>query len=120
MKKRIFIYIWQMRVQAASPRVGKLVCETRKFEECQAPKSKKDVTRITNYYTEILKENEKRAGRMGLSDEKKEEIIAKSAAIELERDKQLQEIHNEISFRGEIKKSSVYFDPITKHFFKKK
>ena len=31
----------------------------------------KDVARITNYYSELLKENEKRAKRMGLSDEKK-------------------------------------------------
>ena len=38
----------------------------------------KDVTRITYYYTELLKENEKRASRMGLSDEKKKEITAKS------------------------------------------
>lgn len=102
----------------------------------------KDVTRITTYYTELLKENEKRAGRAGLSDEKKKEITAKSAAIELERDKQLQEIYNkyngqaeisldngilyfiplleftvDIEFRGTIKTRIVYFNPITKQFF---
>ena len=102
----------------------------------------KDITRITNYYTELLKENEKRASRTGLSDEKKKEIMAKSVAIELERDKQLQEIYNKytgqteinldnailyfiplqeftinIEFRSKIKKKIIYFNPITKQFF---
>jgi hypothetical protein len=102
----------------------------------------KDTIRITNYYTELLKENEKRVSRPGLSDEKKKEITTKSAAIELERDKQLQEIHNKyngqteialdngilyfiplleftinIEFRGNIKRKIIYFNPITKQFF---
>ncbi|WP_078429199.1 hypothetical protein [Alkalihalobacterium alkalinitrilicum] len=102
----------------------------------------KDVTRITNYYTELLNENEKRASRKGLSDEKKKEITTKSAAIELEKDKQLQEIHNKynvqteinldngilyfiplleftlnIEFRGTGKKKIIYYNPITKKLF---
>lgn len=102
----------------------------------------KDVTRITNYYTELLHENEKRASRRGLSEEKKREITEKSAAIILERDKQLQEIYNKhngqtevnldngilyfipllefsinIEFRGTMKTKIVYFNPITKQFF---
>ncbi len=102
----------------------------------------KDVTRITNYYTDLLQENEKRANRKGLSDEKKQEIKAKSVAIELERDKQLQEIYDKyngeieitldsgilylipllefkinIEFRNSIKTKTIYFNPITKQFF---
>ncbi|MFZ3590554.1 hypothetical protein ACOI1C_15200 [Bacillus sp. DJP31] len=102
----------------------------------------KDVTRITDYYTELLHENDKRASRMGLSEEKKREITEKSDTIILERDKQLQEIHTKyngqtevnldnailyfipilefsinIEFRGMIKSKIVYFNPITKQFF---
>ena len=74
----------------------------------------KDVTRITYYYTELLKENEKRASRMGLSDEKKKEITAKSAAIELERDKQLQEIYNKYNGQTKIDLDNgiLYFIPL--------
>ena len=38
----------------------------------------------------------------GISDEKKKEISAKSAAIELERDKQLHEIYNKYNGQTEI------------------
>lgn len=120
----------------------KLKAEQQNNHASKAVALEKDVTRITNYYTELLIENDKRASRSGLSEEKKKEIIAKSSVIELERDKQLQEIYNKyngqteinldngilyfiplleftinIEFRGKIEMKNVYFNPITKQFF---
>lgn len=102
----------------------------------------KDVQRITNYYSELLAENEKRSNRKGLSEDRVKEIKTKSEAIKLERDKQLQEIYNkyngqielnlengilyfipileytiEIVFRGEAKEQKLYYNPVTKSFF---
>ena len=110
--------------------------------ESQSIAMERDVSRITDYYTELLNENEKRGNRAGISDEKKKEISAKSAAIELERDKQLHEIYNKyngqteinldngilyfiplqeftvnLEFRANTNKKIVYYNPITKQFF---
>ncbi|MFD1037314.1 hypothetical protein ACFQ3N_02595 [Virgibacillus byunsanensis] len=104
----------------------------------------KDVERIANYYKELLAENKKRVSRKGLSDDKKKELATKSETITLERDKQLQEIYNkynaqiemnidngilyfiplleynvEIQFRANIKQKTLFYNPITKDFFKK-
>lgn len=118
--------------------------EHKKNEQAKELAIAKDIDRITNYYKELLSENEKRASRKGLSEEKKKELAAKSEAIVLERDKQLQEIYNkynghieinldngilyfiplleyrvEIQFRGNVKEKSIYYNPITKQFFSK-
>lgn len=110
--------------------------------ESQSIAMERDVSRITDYYTELLNENEKRGNRAGINDEKKKEISAKSAAIELERDKQLHEIYNKyngkteinldngilyfiplqeftvnLEFRENTNKKIIYFNPITKQFF---
>lgn len=102
----------------------------------------KDIARITNYYMELLKENEKRAARSGLSETKQQEITAKSVAIKLEKDKQLQEIYDKYTGKMKIsldngilyfiplqeftvtlesraanKTKIIYYNPITKQFF---
>jgi hypothetical protein len=102
---------------------------------------KKDLHRIETYYDELLKENNKRATRKGISEEKKKEIASKSKATELERDKQIQEMKNKydvrieimlehgifyfvpliefevtVNFRGESRTKMLYYNPITKQF----
>lgn len=101
----------------------------------------KDIDRIQTYYAELLHENEQRMARKGLKEEKKAELQAKAKAIQLERDKQLQDIKNrhnihiDISldhsityfipvleykvctrFRGEQKEQTLYYNPIIKEF----
>lgn len=102
----------------------------------------KDVDRITTYYSELLAENQKRAQRKGLSEEKQTELTAKSDAIKLEKKKQLEEIYQKyngqveidvdngmfyfvpllaytvnVTFRAHIYEKVVYYNPITKSFF---
>jgi len=128
-------------LNAATKYVQSLV-EQQKSEQSNRLILEKDVERITNYYSELLVENEKRSNRKGLSEDKVKEIKTKSEAIKLERDKQLQEIYNkyngqielnlengilyfipileytiEIVFRGEAKEQKLYYNPVTKSFF---
>ncbi|MEK6453339.1 hypothetical protein [Caldifermentibacillus hisashii] len=128
-------------LNAATKYVQSLV-EKQKSEQSNRLILEKDVERITNYYSELLAENEKRSNRKGLSEDKVKEIKTKSEAIKLERDKQLQEIYNkyngqielnldngilyfipileykiEIVFRGEAKEQKLYYNPVTKSFF---
>ncbi|WP_404996824.1 hypothetical protein [Caldifermentibacillus hisashii] len=128
-------------LNAATKYVQSLV-EQQKSEQSNRLILEKDVERITNYYSELLAENEKRSNRKGLSEDKVKEIKTKSEAIKLERDKQLQEIYNkyngqielnlengilyfipileytiEIVFRGEAKEQKLYYNPVTKSFF---
>ena len=102
----------------------------------------KDISRITSYYTELLKENDRRAERKGLSEDKIKEIRARSEAIEVEKNKQLQEIYQkyqgkievsldnsmlyfipvqeytvELNQRGDVREHIVYYDPVTRSFF---
>ncbi|WP_100489129.1 hypothetical protein [Sporolactobacillus pectinivorans] len=103
----------------------------------------KDIDRIETYYKDLLKENDRRTARKGLSEDKVKEIATKSEAIVMEMDKQLEEIkkksygHTEItldhgiiyfvpilhydidiSFRSERKRQTLYYNPITKQFDK--
>lgn len=128
-------------LNAATKYVQSLV-EKQKSEQSNRLILEKDIERITNYYSELLVENEKRSNRKGLSEDKVKEIKTKSEAIKLERDKQLQEIYNkyngqielnldngilyfipileykiEIVFRGEAKEQKLYYNPVTKSFF---
>lgn len=122
----------------------KEAAEQEKRDQARTNSLSKDVDRITIYYDELLAENNKRATRKGLSEEKKKEIVMKSETIELERSKQLEEIHNkyngqieinidngilyfiplleynvEIQFRTDVKEQILFYNPITKQFFKK-
>jgi len=128
-------------LNAATKYVQSLV-EKQKSEQSNRLILEKDVERITNYYSELLVENEKRSNRKGLSEDKVKEIKTKSEAIKLERDKQLQEIYNkyngqielnldngmlyfvpileykiEVVFRGDAKEQKLYYNPVTKNFF---
>lgn len=119
--------------------------EQEKNNETQSVAYKKDVMRITNYYSDLVAENEKRLKRAGLSEEKQREMKAKSAAIKLERDKQLQDIYTKyheqteirldngilyfipllefkvaIEFRGNNTQTTLYYNPITKQFFERR
>ncbi|XJZ27760.1 hypothetical protein ACF5W4_02610 [Bacillota bacterium Lsc_1132] len=149
--KQELLYNYPLPVQID---LSKALCTATEYlkeraeqEKNSASKSaayKNDVMRITNYYMDLLAENEKRAKRAGLSEEKQKELKAKSAAIELERDKQLQDIYNKyheqmeisldngilylipllefkvkIDFRGVSKHKLVYYNPITKQFFER-
>lgn len=116
--------------------------EQQKKDQSKANFLAKDIDRITKYYTELLAENKKKANRKGLSEEKVNEIAKKSETIELERDKQLQEIYNkyngdveinidngilyyiplleyhvDIEFRATVRNELFYYNPITKQFF---
>jgi len=128
-------------LNAATKYVQSLV-EKQKSEQSNRLILEKDIERITNYYSELLVENEKRSNRKGLSEDKVKEIKTKSEAIKLERDKQLQEIYNkyngqielnldngmlyfvpileykiEVVFRGDAKEQKLYYNPVTKNFF---
>lgn len=110
------------------------------FDERQIAK---DIDRINNYYDALVAENDKRANRKGLSEAKQQEIYAKTETIKLERDKQLEEIYNKANgemeinlenailyfvplleytinrqFRGTQKQQTLYFNPVTKDFFR--
>lgn len=115
--------------------------EDEKQQRLQDKALQYDVDRIQDYYTELIKENEKRATKKGLTEEKKEDIYTKTKAIEVERDKQLHEIKNkydvhieaalehgilylipvikyriDIHFRGTRQEKVLYYNPITKQF----
>lgn len=121
----------------------KEVAEQQRNDVSKSIAMAKDVDRITNYYMELVAENDKRANRKGLSEEKRKEHISKSEAIKLERDKQLQEIRNKyngqveinidngivyfipllayklsLEFRTDVSEMVLYYNPITKQFFK--
>ena len=123
----------------------KELAEQEKQDQTKENMLAKDIDRIMNYYTELIAENNKKANRKGLTEEKVEEIGAKSETIELERDKQLQEIYNkyngdvevnvdngalyfipllefsvEIQFRANVRDEIFYYNPVTKQFFQAK
>lgn len=120
----------------------KKLTEQQKNKASESIAMEKDIDRITHYYAELVAENDKRINRKGLSEEKKQEYISKSEAIKLERDKQLQEIHNkyngeieinidngivyfipllayqvQIAFRSNVSERTLYYNPILKEFF---
>lgn len=105
----------------------------------QDPQLQKDLDRIESYYKELRMENDKRKNRKGLSEDKINEIAAKSNAISIEREKQMEEIRNkytgqsdiaidhgilyfvplvqyniEVHYRSEHKKQTLYYNPLTK------
>lgn len=115
--------------------------ETQQKQRHQDQQLQKELYRIESYYKELLVENERRAMRKGLKDEKLQEIEEKSKAIELEKDKQVQEMKQkyhakieivldhgilyfvpllqfniDIQFRSEHKERTLYYNPITKQF----
>ncbi|MEN1967826.1 hypothetical protein WMZ97_07050 [Lentibacillus sp. N15] len=117
--------------------------EQQKREQINDREIGKDIERINHYYAALIAENDKRINRKGLSEEKRQEIISKTETIKLERDKQLHEIYNkangevEISldnailyfvplleytvdrhFRGNSEQLMLYYNPITKGFFR--
>ncbi|MFT8310897.1 MAG: hypothetical protein ABF629_07010 [Sporolactobacillus sp.] len=119
----------------------KRYAEEEQRQHQQEQHLQKDIDRIEAYYGDLLKENNKKATRRGQSDDKLKEIAAKTKAITVEKDKQLDEIkkkaygHTEItldhgiiyfiplqqfdidfSFRSERKRQTLYFNPITKQF----
>lgn len=103
-------------LNAATKYVQSLV-EKQKSEQSNRLILEKDVERITNYYSELLAENEKRSNRKGLSEDKVKEIKTKSEAIKLERDKQLQEIYNKYNGQIELNLDNgiLYFIPILEY-----
>ncbi len=109
-----------INMNAALEEATKYVSDlSEQYKNEQSPKKtiEKDIDRITNYYKELLSENEKRATRKGLSEEKKAELAAKSEAIELERGKQLQEIYNKYNGHIEMNLDNgiLYFIPLLQY-----
>lgn len=127
--------------QAATEHV-KATGEQQKREHVDEREMTRDIDRITSYYDALVAENDKRATRKGLSDEKQTEILQKSETIKLERDKQLQEIYNKakgeveisldhailyfiplleyqtaLEFRGDKQQLTICYNPVTKGFF---
>lgn len=115
--------------------------QEKRQQRRQDQQLEKDMERLNTYYTELIEENEKRAARKGLSDEKRAEIHDRTKTIELEKEKQLQEIQNKYevnieieldhgilyfvpmleysikrTFRGDQSEKVLYFNPITKEF----
>jgi hypothetical protein len=91
--------------------------EKEKDSRLQDIAFQKDIDRIQTYYDELLQENEQRAARKGLKEETKAALQAKSKAIQLERDKQLQEIKNKYDIQIDISldHSITYFIPVLKY-----
>lgn len=117
--------------------------EQQKSAQIDEQQIAKDIDRINHYYDALIAENDKRANRKGLSEEKQQEIYNKIETTKLERDKQLNEIYNKANgemkinlenailyfiplleytinhqFRGNQKRLTLYYNPITKNFFK--
>ncbi|MDC3418572.1 hypothetical protein [Aquibacillus salsiterrae] len=107
----------------------------------QDPQLQQDIDRIESYYMELGRENNKKASRKGLSEDKKREIMSKTEAILIEKDKQVEEIKKkyhghteieldhgivyvvpllqyliEVTFRSERKQHVLYYNPITMQF----
>lgn len=101
----------------------------------------KDLDRIGFYYQDLLDEQLKKASRKGISENKKNELLDKAKAIEVEREKQIRETMNKykgsvnisldngilyiiplLEYRVEIQKRNekaerlCYYNPITKLF----
>jgi hypothetical protein len=95
----------------------KLEAENENKLRTQDKQMEKDLERIDSYYKELLAENDKKAARKGLSIEKKKETLDKAKAIELERDKQLQEIVSKYNGKIEITLDHglLYFIPLLQY-----
>src|SRR5699024_1493505 len=116
--------------------------EQQKNAQFDAQQIAKDIDRIYHYYDALIAENDKRATRKGITEEKQKEIGTKTETIKPERDKQLQEIYNKANgeteiiletaiiyfvplleytvnhlFRGNQKQLVLFYNPITKGFF---
>lgn len=114
---------------------AEIMLESRK----QDPQLEKDLDRIESYYRELRLENDKRMKRKGLSEDKINEIAAKSNAIGIEMEKQMEEIRNkytgqtdisldhgilyfvplvqydiEVHYRSDHTEQTLYYNPITK------
>lgn len=115
--------------------------ESEKIRLAESPQVKKDINRIENYYNDLLQENDKKITRKGVSEKKIQELSQKSAAISMEKEKQIQEIKNKydvridlhldysmiyfipvlafdisLQFRGNQYKETIYYHPLTKRF----
>jgi hypothetical protein len=62
----------------------------------------KEINRITNYYAELMEENEKRKVRKGISEEKILEIETKKGLLKLEKERQIKEMQNKYRVRTDI------------------
>ncbi|MDR2649125.1 MAG: hypothetical protein LBB94_05335 [Clostridiales bacterium] len=104
--------------------------------------AKQEMERVKYYYQELLEENERRMNRKGVSDERVEELGYKRAALEIERDRQLIEIRENLSPKPQLtllqgisyhiplleitcllthrtyrEEKTYYYEPIQKRFF---
>ncbi|MET1250125.1 hypothetical protein ABWW58_15200 [Sporolactobacillus sp. STCC-11] len=92
--------------------------ETRRPERHLGEKQlKKDLERIENYYRELERENEHRSARKGISEEKVGEITAKTKAIKIEMEKQVEEIKKKYQGHTEIRLDHgiIYFIPMLQY-----
>lgn len=95
----------------------KEACEKQKNEDINHQEIAKDIGRINQYYDELLTENHRRSNRKGLSEVRRKEISERAEAIQLERDKQLQEIYSKASGQTEINldHAILYFVPLLEY-----
>ena len=104
--------------------------------------AKQETDRIINYYEELLAENERRTNRKGVTEDRAEELGFKRTALEIERDRQLNEIRENLSPKPQLtllqgisyhmplleikclltqrtyrEEKTYYYEPIHKRFF---
>ncbi|QKY70157.1 hypothetical protein [Lentibacillus sp. CBA3610] len=86
---------------------------TEKMHKSMLPK---DIDRIKPIIM-IPNRRRQRANRKGITEEKQKEISDKTETIKLERDKQLQEIHNKANGETEInlENAIIYFVPLLEY-----
>jgi hypothetical protein len=96
---------------------AKCEAESENKLRLQDKQMQKDLERIHSYYQELLVENSKKANRKGISLEKKNELLDKAKAIELEMDKQILEITDKYNGKTEIALDHglLYFIPLLQY-----
>jgi len=75
-----------------------------------------EVNRITNYYDELVLENEKLKLKKNITKERVEDLSEKSKALYLEKDKQIHEIEEKYSIKTSISLDNaiIYYVPMIK------
>ncbi|WP_335871117.1 hypothetical protein [Bacillus sp. 2205SS5-2] len=91
--------------------------ESERKQRSQETSIKKDLERIESYYQELLSENGRKASRKGISHDKKQNLLKKATAIELEKNKQIQEIKDKYNEKIEVSLDHgiLYFIPLLKY-----
>lgn len=81
-----------------------VVSESEKNKESKMRRQEfqNEIDRIRVYYTDLENENLKRMLRKGTTDEKKQELISKGAALELEKEKQQLELEDKYRIKVDI------------------